>query len=239
MANINRYTRILQELDTVVVFDDFTGDQSDITAKDTVTDTGTAAVGDAANGVIVLTPSDGTVADNDEAYLATPNELFQFAAGRPIYGKFKFQYSAVVAADPNWAVGFQNAAGADSIVDDGAGVKVSGDTLAVEKRDGETAFRCTSASSGASTSTLSNKTVAAATDYVVEIECKDFDGVSMEVNYKVDGQYLKDTNGNIIKHTVAITGSELMNMFVGIKLGAATNNDTFSLDYWYGAQLRG
>lgn len=237
--NLNRYTRPLWDLDTVFVFDDFTGDQSDITAVDTITDTGTALVGDAANGVIVLTPSDGTVADNDECYLSTPNELFQFAAGRPIYGRWKFQYSAVVAADPNVAVGFMNAPATSALGDNGAGVKVSGDTLAVEKRDGETAFRCTSASSGASTSTLSNKSIAAATDYVVEIECADWDGVSMVVTYKVDGEYLRDTNNNVIRHTVAISGSELMAMFAGIKLGANTNNDTLSLDYWYGAQKRG
>jgi azurin len=237
MANINRYHPFLEMLDTVVVFDDFTGDQSDITALDTITDTGTALVGDAVNGVIVLTPSDGTVADNDECYLSTPNELFKFGTSRNIYGRFKFQYSAVVAADPNVAVGFMNAPGTSAISDNG-GVKVSGDTLAVEKKDGETYFRATSASSGASTTTLSNKAIAAATDYVVEIEANDWDGVSMQVTYKVDGDYLRDTSNNIIKHTVAISGSEEMAMFAGIKLGAATNNDTLSLDYWYGSQTR-
>lgn len=235
--NLNRFTHQLMDLDAVTVFDDFWQDQSDVNYIDTITDTGTVAVGDAANGVVVLTPSDGTVADNDEATIETPNELFQFGANREIYGRFKFSYTAVVAADPNIAVGFQNAPGADSIVDNG-GVKVSGDTLAIEKKDGETAFRCTSASSGASTSTLSNKAIAAATDYVAEIICKDWDGVSMQVLYKIDGEYLKDVNNNVIRHTVAISGSELMSMFAGIKLGAATNNDTLSLDYWYGAQTR-
>lgn len=238
MANVNRYTRPLLDLDTFHVFNDFEKDQSDVEAVDTITDTGTALVGDAAAGVMVLTPSDGTVADNDECYLATPNELFIFAAGKPIYGRFRFQYSAVVAADPNICVGFQNAVGANSIVDNGGGPKVSGDCLAVEKRDGETAFRCTSASSGATTTTLSNKAIAAATWYEVEIECVDWDGVSMQVSYKVDGEYLRDTNNNVIRHTVAISGSELMQLFAGIKLGAATNNDTLSLDYWYGAQKR-
>lgn len=236
--NLNRFTQPLMDLDTVHVFDDFWQDQSDINYIDTVSDTGTVVAGDAANGVVVLTPSDGTVADNDEAYIETPNEIFQFGANREIYGKFKFQYSAVVAADPNIAVGFQNAPGADSIIDDGGGPKVSGDCLVVEKRDGETAFRCTSSSSGASTTTLSNKSIAAATDYVVEIIAKDWDGVSMQVLYKVDGEYLKDSNNITIKHTVAISGSELMAMFAGIKLGADTNNDTLSLDYWYGAQTR-
>lgn len=238
MGNLARFCQIEHEFDVFQVWNDFEEDQSDIRAVDTITDTGTVAIGDAANGVAVLTPSDGTVADNDEAYLATPNELFQFGTNRQIYGRFKFQYSAVVAADPNWAVGFQNAVGANSIIDDGGGPKVSGDCLVVEKRDGETAFRCTSSSSGTSTTTLSNKTVAAATDYVVEIICNDLDGVNMQVTYKVDGEYLKDSNNLPIRHTVAISGSELMQLFAGIKLGDSTNNDTLSLDYWFAKQTR-
>ncbi len=234
---LNRFTPDLQNLDTVHLFDDFLFDQSDITAVDTITDTGTVLMGDDVNGVATLTPSDGTVADNDEAYLATPNETFKFGTNRTIYGKFKFRYTAVVAADPNWAVGFQNAVGANSIVDNG-GVKTSGSTLAIEKKDGETAFRCTSACNGTAVTTLSNKTMAAATDYVAEIECLDWDGVSMEVSYKIDGDYLRDTSNNIIKHTVPIANATEMQMFAGIKLGAITNNDTLLLDYWYGAQTR-
>lgn len=235
--NLNRFTAPLNDLNTVFIFDDFVFDQSDITAVDTITDTGTVAMGDDVNGVATLTPSDGTVADNDEAYLATPNEIYKFGTNREIYGKFKFRYTAVVAADPNVAVGFQNAVGANSIVDNG-GVKTSGSTLAVEKKDGETAFRCTSACNGTAVTTLSNKTIAAATDYVVEIICRDWDGTSMQVLFKVDGEYLKDTNNVVIKHTVAIASATEMQMFAGVKLGAATNNDTLLLDYWYGAQTR-
>jgi len=44
----------------------------------TLTDSGTAAVGDEVGGVVTLSPSDGTVADNDEAYIATvvPSQVF-------------------------------------------------------------------------------------------------------------------------------------------------------------------
>jgi hypothetical protein len=238
VSNINRHTAVLKDLDTVYVFNDFLDDQSDIVAVDTITDSGTAAVGDAVNGVMVLTPSDGTVADNDECYIATPNELYKFGTNREIYGKFKFQYSAVVAADPNVAVGFMNAPATSAISDNG-GVKTSGSTLAVEKKDGETAFRATSACNGTAVTTLSTKAIAAATDYVVEIECKDWDGTSMQVLFLVDGEYLRDTTNNLpIRHTVAIASATEMAMFAGIKLGAATNNDTLSLDYWYGAQTR-
>ncbi len=235
--NLSRFTAPLMDLQTVYIFDDFWQDQSDINAIDTVTDSGTVAMGDDVNGVATLTPSDSTVADNDEAYLASPNEIYKFGTNREIYGKFKFRYTAVVAADPNVAVGFQNAVGANSIADNG-GVKTSGSTVAVEKKDGETAFRCTTACNGTAVTTLSNKAIAAATDYVVEVELKDWDGVSMMATFRVDGEFLKDVNNSVIRHTVPIASATEMQLWAGIKLGAATNNDTLLLDYWYGAQTR-
>lgn len=238
MANLARYVRELFDWDVVVIDNDFEEAQSDIRAVDTVTDSGTIAGGDAANGVYTFTPSDVSVADNDEAILATPNELFKFGTNRCIYGRFKFRYTAVVAADPNVAVGFVNAAATDPLGDNGAGVKTSGSCLAVAKVDGGTVFRCYSSCNGTSTVTASNKTIAAATDYVVEIEATDWDGVSMQVSFKVDGEYLRDTSNQIIKHTVAIASATEMNGFAAIKLGAATNNDTLLLDRWTFLQTR-
>ena len=239
MANLARFCRPLHDLDTVFVFDDFVFDQSDITAIDTITDSGTVLMGDDINGVATLTPSDGTVGDNDEVYLATPNEIFRFGTNRAIYGRWKLRYTEVTANKFNVAVGFQNAVGANSIIDDGGGLKVSGSTLGIYKIDGsDSLLRVVSSCNGTSTVTTTNKTVAAATDYVFEIECVDWDGVSMQVSFKVDGEYLKDSSNVVIKHTVAIASSTEMQMFAGGKLGAATNNDTVLLDYWYGAQTR-
>jgi hypothetical protein len=236
--NLSRYTSFLNELDTVSVENDFVDEVGAHNVVATASDSGTAAVSDAVNGVIVLTPSDGTVVDNDETYIEHPNEIFLFGANRRIYARHKFRYTAVVAADPSWAVGMVNAVGADTLVDTGGGVKVSGSTLAIEKRETETAFRCTSANNSASTTTLSNKSMAAATDYVTEIEVSERDGTTSTVCYKVDGEYLRDTNNNVIIHTITNASGTEMQLFAGIKLGAATNNDTLSVDYWYGAQTR-
>lgn len=230
---------LTQKKGAVWVGSDFTTVRNDDDWVDTITDTGTALVGDAVNGVLTLTPSDCTVADNDECYVASAKELFLFGTNRAIYGVWKFRYTAVVAADPNIAVGFMNAANTAAITD-GGGVKVSGSTLAVEKKDGETKFRVTSSCNGTSVSDLTSKSIAAATDYVVEIFCGDWDGVSMQVSYKVDGEYLRyNTTGDIIRHTVAIASATEMNLLAGaIKLGAGTNNDTMLVDYCYGAQTR-
>lgn len=238
MANLARFTSHLAELDTVVVFDDFVCDQSDVSFIDTITDTGTALVGDAVNGVMVLTPSDGTVVDNDEVYIASANELFRFGTNRSIYGRCRLQFAETTATVYNVAFGFQNAVGANSIIDDGAGLKVSGSTLGIYKVDGGAVWRCVSSCNGTSTVSTSTTAAVAATNYVLEIDCVDWDGVSMEVSFKVDGAYLKDSNGAVIRHTVAIASSTEMQVFAGAKLGAATNNDTTSVDYIYASQTR-
>lgn len=238
MANLARFGQPLIDLDVVQVFSDFVDDQSDLFFVDTITDTGTALVNDDINGVMTLTPSDGTVADNDEVYIASANEIFRFGTNRTIYGRWKLRFAETTATIYNCAVGFMNAVGANTIIDDGGGVKVSGSTLAIYKVDGGAVWRCASACNGTSTVSVSTTSAVAATDYVFEIICNDWDGVSMEVSFKVDGAYLKDSNGYTIRHTVAIASSTEMQIFAGAKLGAATNNDTTLVDYIYGAQTR-
>lgn len=239
MANLAALPQELIDRRRVVWYgSDFGEDQADVSFIDTVTDSGSVAMGDDVNGVATLTPSDGTVADNDEAYLATPNELFKFGTNRSIYGTAKLRFTEVAAGVANVCFGFQNAVGANSLIDDAGGPKTSGSTLAIFKVDGGTVWKCVSACNGTATTSTSNKAATAATDYVLEIMCNDWDGVSMEVSFKVDGEYLKDTNNAIIKHTVAIASATEMQMFAGIKLGAATNNDTLLVDYMYGVQSR-
>lgn len=238
MANINRFPAVLDSLDTVYVFDDFTGDQTDLFAVDTVSDTGTALVGDDVNGVITLTPSDGTVADNDEVYLATPNEIFKFGTNRELYARFRIKFTETSAGVGSVCVGFQNAVGADSIVDNTGLPKTSGSFLGIYKTDADTYWKCGSAVNGTATATTSTKTSTSTGWQVLEVACKDWDGVTMMATFKVDGEYLKDSNGVVIRHAVPIASATEMQMFVGKKLGAATNNDTLLLDYWYGAQTR-
>lgn len=238
MANLARYTQPLIDLDTVSVFTDFVDDQSDISFVDTITDTGTALVGDEVNGVMTLTPSDGTVADNDEVYIASANELFLYGTNRSIYGRCKLRFTETTATVYNVGFGFMNAVGANALIDDGGGPKTSGSTLAIFKVDGGAVWKCVSACNGTATTSTSTTSAVTATDYVLEIICNDWDGVSMQVSFKVDGVYLKDSNGYTIKHTVAIASATEMQVWAGAKLGAATNNDTTKVDYIYACQNR-
>lgn len=238
MPAVNRTCSVENEVDTLVVFDHFWQDQSDISAVDTVTDTGTVAMGDEAGGTVVLTPSDGTVADNDEAYLATPNEVFKLASGKNLYGRARVKAAETTADKVNLAFGFQNAVGANSLIDDGGGPKVSGDTLAIYKKDGGGAYwYCAAYCNGTGTATKSKTAFATATWYDLEIFAVDNGDSTFAVTYKIDGNYLRDFTTNvIITHSVTVTSATEMQMWLGVKLGAATNNDTLTCDYWLGKQ---
>lgn len=239
MTVANRYCSAEREVDTLVVYDHFFNDQVDaIGGVDTVTDSGTVLMNDVAGGQVVLTPSDGTVADNDEAYYATPNEVFLVATGKPLYGRCRLKMTETTADKFNFAFGFQNAVGANSLIDDGGGPKVSGDTIAVFKKDGGGAFFYACAYvNGTGTATKSKTPIVTGTWYDVEIFGVDNGDGTWAVSYKVDGNYLRDSVTNVvISHSVSVTSATEMQMWLGAKLGAATNNDTLTADFWLGKQ---
>jgi hypothetical protein len=241
MANVARASRLMTAPDTYLFEDDFINDQADTVMVDTVTDSGTVASGDAVGGIMVLTPSDGTVADNDEAYLATPNEVFKFAAGKPMHAVCRLQFTEANTDDANVAFGFQNAVGANSIVDNGAGVKTSGSGAMIYKVDGGTKWKCVTAMNGTITDADdTSTTVAGGSSYqVLEIDVVDSNVNSgyITVTFKVDGRYLVKSDGSVIKHHVAIASATEMQLWVGVKNGD-TNLETLNVDYIAASQLR-
>lgn len=245
MANKLTPSPNLQKLlKDVEIYSDFTTVRNDDEWVDTITDSGTVVVNDGVNGVLTLTPSDCTVADNDEAYIASAKELFLFGTSREIYLRAKLRYTEVTATIASIAFGAQNAVGANSIVDTTGEVKVTGSTLAIYKVDGGDEFKVASACNGTATTTTTNRAAAAATDYDLVIRCEDIgNGTHMRVTFFVGAwpaapTILKDTNNREIYHEVAIASATEMQLFAGIKLGAITNNDTLLVDWLYGAQTR-
>jgi hypothetical protein len=219
-------------------FEDFLWDQSDLFFIDTVTDSGTAAVGDAVNGVMVLTPSDGTVGDNDEVYLASANELFKFAADQPFMGSCRLQFTETASGVYNAAFGFANAVAADLIVDNGAGLRTTGSVLAIYKVDGGTVWKAVSRVNNVAMGDSTSTTTAGGTNYQeLEIEVTPIDSTRVQAVYKVGDiigptTYLTDaTTGLPIVHTITVASSTEMQIFVGAKLGAITNNDVLNVDY--------
>jgi hypothetical protein len=232
MGAANRHLAVEDEVDTLCVFDHFWQDQSDINAIDTVTDSGTVAMGDAAGGTVVLTPSDGTVADNDEAIIRTPNENFIFHTSNPLYARARLMPTATDISVQNIAFGFVNAAATDPLGDNAGGIKTTGSAFGVQKVDGKSVFALVTANNSVTTTTDSNKSVVSATWYDVELFCVPNGDGTCVCTAKVNGEYLRDSNYNVIRHTVTVASATEMNGFAANKLGAAINNDTLTLDYW-------
>lgn len=240
MANVVR-TAVLDLItkdDVVIIQDDFCYDQIDTAGfVDTVTDSGTVAMGDAVGGVAVLTPSDSSVADNDEAYFASPNEVFKLAAGKPLYAKARIQYAEANTDDANIFFGFASAVAANLIVDNGAGMRTSGDLVGIYKVDGGTKWICISQVNGTAVTTTSATTAGGSSYQKLEIEVSDHDSSGGYATFKVDNEYLKDTNGNIIRHAVPYASATEMQIAFGVKNGG-TNLETLNVDYVAAVQQR-
>ena len=220
------------------VFSDFENDVRSTDWTATATDSGTAAVGDAANGVLVLTPSDGTVADNDEVYYATANEVFHFAAEKPMLGIGRIKFVETASGVYNAFVGFANAVAANTLVDDGGGMRASGSIAAIYKVDTETVWRCVTRNNGVVTVTQSTTTAGGTSYQVLEIEVVSFTSTQVKVLFRCDGIPLKDSTGKEIVHTITTASATEMQFGCGAKLGAGTNNDTLSVDYLGAWQAR-
>lgn len=236
MPYLNRFTAPLTDYDTFHVVNDFA-----VFATGTLgwtslaADVGaTVAAGSTRSGVVVLTTG-GT--DNNEAAVYTTNAPWLAIANKPIYGRFTAQYSEANTSAANVLLGFASSPGANLLVDDGGGVRTSGSIIAVYKIDGGTVWRCHTRNGSSSTDTVSTTTAGGSAYSQIEIEARDYDGVNMQVEFRVDGVVLKDTNGLPIRHYMPISGAAQMSAIGYIKAGSGTS-EVLNVDHIYAAQLR-
>lgn len=118
--------------------DDFIGLDSQFW-NTTTTDSGTVAEdADDENGVVTLTPSDGTVADNDEAYLYT-NEFAKYLVEKPMLIGARIQFAEANTSAANILFGIGEGFGvANTLQDNGAGPPSDYDGVCLYKVDGGT-----------------------------------------------------------------------------------------------------
>jgi hypothetical protein len=235
MANINRTNPLYVGRDTLTNFDHF---RSVVTAHEGWTTlvadtTPTVTCPDAVNGLARLF-TDTT--DNNEVALRTTAELFKFGTNRNLFGACKLQYSENDTNKANVYFGFMSALAANTIADNGASVRGTGDCFGIYKLDGGTVWRCVSMTNGTQTVTASGTTAGGSAAQELELEATDHDGVSMLATFKVDGQYLKDTNGVVIKHTITIASATEMNFGWYVKSGGGAGGETVDVDWGYYSQ---
>lgn len=105
-------------------------------------DAGNFAVGDAAGGIGTTSPSDGTVADNDETYLKTTKELFKIAQNKPITVEILAQFAQADTDKANHYAGIKSGVAANDLQDNGAGMDADFSGAAFYCVDGDTTWRC-------------------------------------------------------------------------------------------------
>jgi len=218
--------------------DDFTGGLLDaVKWTDTSPDSGATVAGsDAAGGAAVLTTG---ATDNNEAYLLSKQEVFLFAANKPLKVACRLKFTEANTDDANVAFGLANAVGANTIVDDGAGLKTNFSGVAIVKVDGGTRWKVMSSLATTQeivdlTAILSYdklaKTAGGGVYQILEIDWQPISGTVGEARFFIDGVH-------VYTLSFTFTSATEMNLFVGVKAGGA-NSEVVTVDYLYGVQQR-
>ncbi|TXH54740.1 MAG: hypothetical protein E6Q97_10220 [Desulfurellales bacterium] len=198
-----------------------------------LTDSGTATVSDGAGGLLDLVPSDGSVADNDEAYIKSTAEVFLFAQNKPISFAAKVGWTEANTDDANVIVGLMSGAAANALQDGGGGPAANFSGAVFFKVDGGTTWRAM-VSLGATQAevTLSNIPAApgAGNSQKLEIIWFSTSSTSGTAYFYIDGILVGS-------QAFTYTGATEMNVIVGVKNGSA-NNESLEVDYVFCSQVR-
>lgn len=202
-----------------------------------VSDGGTSVtVSDAVGGRVSLVTG---ATDNNEVDVRTTTEIFLVADNKALRFECRAQYTEANTDDANVMHGFMSALGANALVDDGAGVRTTGNYFVFFKVDGGTTWQVRSRN-GTETETNSTGVTAGGASFQkfrIEID-NEGSGTNVEVKYFIDDQQCRDATTMLpIVHTIAVSGSTEMNAGHYIKAGD-TNSETLVVDYTYASQKR-
>src|SRR5262245_32211208 len=188
-----------------------------------------AAVADGAGGVLTL-GSGATL--NNEAAVRSTQALWLPANNRPVVAEARLQYAEAATNQANVAFGLADAAGADLLVDGGAGPKVTGTQALIYKVAGGSVWRC-QARNGTQVSDSISGTSAGGSNYTtLRVELKDMSTTQATVTYQVDGVPLRDSlSGLQINHQLNYSGALIMRLICYLKAGSATA-EGLALDYF-------
>lgn len=206
---------------------------------DTSADSGASwAATDAAGGILSGTTG---ATENNEAYLLSTQEIFLIAANKPIEAEATLQFTeATVGANNTANVAFMlmNAIGADSILDDGAGLKTNFSGAAIFKVDGGTTWKCMVSIGTAQTIVSSSLTAGGAAYHRLRIEIRPVTATIAEAAFFADSGSgmvplydASQTARNVpIKISFTYTNATEMQVGVGVKAGGASTAQVLLVD---------
>jgi hypothetical protein len=186
---------------------------------------------------VALTPSDGTVADNDEAYLGWTNKNLVPTNLKPIVFQTVLQFTEGNADDVNVIAGLMSTTAANALLDDGGGPPASYSGLVFFKIDGDTVWQVESSVGGTQTTTRlmattsldqKLKTAGGPAKQTLRIEFIPYTSTLADVLFYMDGIL-------VAKHQWTYTGAVGLAPVVGLKNGGATTVETLNV---YTAKLK-
>lgn len=198
----------------------------------TVTTENSGAVNniDGAGGQITIVSG---ATDNNETYLESTKEIFLFANGKPLRAACRIKYSEASGSAANVGWGLMNAPGADSILDDGAGLKASYSGASFYKVDGGTNWIVEASLAttryGQTTLTAANsldklaKAAAGSSFQWHEIEVVPISSTQARVDFFIDSVHVAST-------LMTYTSATEMALWAGVKTGSG-NALTATIDY--------
>lgn len=225
-------------------FDDFQGFlTATSTAKYTVvtvTD-GSVLQNDARPGGVAIKSAVASAAGNEDCYLAREAETFCPAADKPISFGALVQATEDDTNQNNLIVGLTNAVAADLLVNDGAGPKTSGTTLAFFKKDGglnwwvhvslgstQQSYELTAANSLDKIAHVGSGSA----DQLLEIDFLPKNSTQADVIFKIDGVAVYKITDWVF------TSATDVQAVAGVKDGDAGDEVTLNLRSWYCYQAR-
>jgi hypothetical protein len=210
---------------------------------------GTVAVADGTPSFVRITPSDGSVADNDESYMKGTTEIYKFATGKPFFMAAKVRPWSTTLLETNLIVGIKDAVAADTLVDTGGGPPSSYSGAVFYKVDGGTKWVCESSIATTQTTVTSDHTVGNNSWDILAIEVLPISSTESEVHffsgdvgtagdYKLTEVGLDNDGTKFFVQTITHTSATEMQLCFGVKNGAATNTNLLDVDWCVATQKR-
>lgn len=200
-------------------FKNFTTAYDGLTA--TLTDSGAAAtVASTHGGVLKIEASDGTVADNDEAYVGSTLALIVPTAARKIWFEASCYFTEANTDDANIFIGLSSTYAANALLDNGGGPAANYYGAGFFKVDGGTTWsvECSNAASQTTNAAVATRTSGAtAIRYGIKI-----DGTAL-ATFSMNGVPVSSISSNL---PTAATG-----ILLGVKNGD-TNEEALYVDWF-------
>lgn len=233
MGKALAYDLFRNPLDQFDFLDHFAALDTTSTWTDTSADAGSAPalLTTGVSGVALTT---GTT-DNFDCVLSS-KQVFDVTANRPLRFTALAQYTEANTNTANVAIGLSSSVAADTLGDNAAGPPSSYSGALFFKTDGSTTWQVESSVGSTQTTTATSLTAGGSSYQTFAIEINPISATVAEVTFFHDPnggsdlRQVKDTSGNVVKHTITYTSFAPAAILLTNKTGAGTFSEVLNVD---------